>query len=382
MEIMRYFFQLLTIIGFPIYVLAQQDTPSLTRHLKNGNSIKIPFTIFSLVDHAGLSKDYDGAWMINEDFVINRASSILVLEMNCTDLEDWVGDEDVSGSMQLIIFLPAFKDTVSFSFNKSNSKAFHLVNNYGGPSSINNLASGTLKLIKKDSGCFLTASLLLTTQKPFTKQEIKLKDIPIKVHSLLSFNQLMDAMNRKREKEQQDFTQALSEMIIARDSVWEEEERKNPKVKEKFKGPFRFWMSQVNKAAYSRTTYYITEDSITIKKGPYDFLYYARNYPADKIASSHSLSQDQRGNFLKLSRQLKGDSLESTYTNFCIIDGLILHFDFEWEDKEINTTISNYYLPEIANVLNFVNTIVPRNFQIGYSKEFLLKSQKNCDLFK
>jgi len=76
----------------------------------------------------------------------------------------------------------------------------------------------------------------------------------------------------------------------------------------------------------------------------------------------------------------KSDSLKSIYSNTCIIDGLILHFKFEWGDAEMSLTISNYYLEKVVPAIDFINDIVPTEFHIYYDQKWLLEHQNNCDL--
>ena len=147
-------------------------------------------------------------------------------------------------------------------------------------------------------------------------------------------------------------------------------------------GTFRFWVSDVNKPGYSRTTYFISEDSIIIKEGPYDFIYFAKNYSEDVISFAKKLPQKYKQLLIELGKKIKADSLESTYTNFCLMDGLILSFHFEWPYLEKGTTISNYYLKTIEDVLLFLNTVVPKKYILTYPKEFLLERQEECEINK
>jgi hypothetical protein len=141
---------------------------------------------------------------------------------------------------------------------------------------------------------------------------------------------------------------------------------------------FEYWVSDLDKALHNRMTYHITSDSIEVKSGPYDFIYFSKDYQKDKVVFSAKLDSNQQDTFFQLDRDLKNDSLKSQYTNMCIIDGMILHFHFEWADKKFGTTLSNYYLEKMNPFVEYVNSIVPSEYKIGYDKKWCEKVMKDC----
>ncbi|SFT47355.1 hypothetical protein SAMN05216474_0755 [Lishizhenia tianjinensis] len=141
---------------------------------------------------------------------------------------------------------------------------------------------------------------------------------------------------------------------------------------------FEFWISDLDKAGYSRMTYHITSDSIVVKSGPYDLIYFSKDYEKDKVVFSTKLDSNQQSMFFQLDTSLKNDSLKPQYTNLCIMDGMILHFHFEWADKKIGTTLSNYYLEKMRPFVEYVNSIVPTDYKIGYDKEWCEEGMKDC----
>ncbi len=144
------------------------------------------------------------------------------------------------------------------------------------------------------------------------------------------------------------------------------------------KSEFTFWISSLDKAAFQRDTYQIYSDSIIVKTGPYDFIYFAKNYKKDKIVFKLLLDSCQKEVLRKISEKLKADSIKTIYSNACIIDGMILHFNFEWEDKEKSTTISNYYLSSMDSLVSFVNSIVIEKYKLWYNKDWLENNMKPC----
>ena len=149
-------------------------------------------------------------------------------------------------------------------------------------------------------------------------------------------------------------------------------------VKSQQNSKFEFWISSLDKAAFSRITYHITENEITIKSGPYDFIYFAKNYKKDKIVFKLKLDSLQKIKFKELGAIIKNDSLKSQYNNLCIIDGTIIHFLFEWNKLKKSTTISNYYLPILKPFVDFVNEKLPEKNKIYYDKADLEKLMKDC----
>jgi hypothetical protein len=143
-------------------------------------------------------------------------------------------------------------------------------------------------------------------------------------------------------------------------------------------GNFEFWISSLDKAAYGRVTYHITADSIIIKDGPYDFIYFAKNYKDDKVVFEQKLDSLEEIGLYKIADAITNDTLKSQYTNLCIIDGTILHFHFEWADKNKATTLSNYYLDKMKPFVDFVNKNVPTKYKIYYDKVGLEKLMKDC----
>src|SRR5258707_451576 len=133
-----------SILCFSIAVLiapelqAQQDKDSTACLIRfregTTSSYKIPMTKFCFVHDAGLNKDYSNGWVMKWDIVKKVHSNLLFLEMNSTDVEDWLGNEDISGSVQLVFELPAFSDSISLTNLSYRSKGIHVINNYGGGS--------------------------------------------------------------------------------------------------------------------------------------------------------------------------------------------------------------------------------------------------------
>jgi len=144
---------------------------------------------------------------------------------------------------------------------------------------------------------------------------------------------------------------------------------------------FEFWVSSIDKAGNKRLTYYVSDDSVIIKDGPYNFIYFAKNYEGDTLVFQEQLNDPAKMIFRKIGNTLKKDSLKSLYDNLCIMDGLILHFDFEWVDKNISSTISNIYVSKVQPFIALINKNVPPKYKIIYNKRELDQDLKNCDKY-
>ena len=149
-------------------------------------------------------------------------------------------------------------------------------------------------------------------------------------------------------------------------------------IKAQQRKDFQFWISSIDVSAFSRITYHVTADSIIIKDGAYDFLYFAKDYKKDEIVFGLKLDSAQKNTFSKIGLIIYKDSLKSQYTNLCIIDGTILYFHFEFGGKEKSTTLSNYYLATMKPFVDFVNQTIPKKYNIYYDKGDLKKLMQEC----
>lgn len=174
-----------------------------------------------------------------------------------------------------------------------------------------------------------------------------------------------------------DVNSILDHYVLERDSL---QQIVNDSIKDHpYRCEYRFWISNLDKALGKRITYEVRDNRLIIKKGPYDFMYFAPNYYADEIIFDTILKPKDQARMNSLMNIYKTVNLKSMYNTTCIIDGLILYFHFELDEENTSTTISNYYLEEVVPVIEFVNSIVPKEFYIDYNKKWLLELQNKCD---
>ena len=141
---------------------------------------------------------------------------------------------------------------------------------------------------------------------------------------------------------------------------------------------FTFWASSlVNDKTHEVITYYVTQDSIIVKEGAgWDFL------EKDKIGFSAKFTKQEQVDINSIAATLNGVSLKSFYYNPCIVQGVTHEFAFNWDNHTKRTTLSNYYLDEIGEFVNFINKKVPGEFSMLYDKAKLQNDLKNCSTTK
>jgi hypothetical protein len=360
-----------------------KDTTACLTRFKEGKTIsyKIPMTNYCFVKEAGLKRKWPGGWVMKWEVAKKANSNLLFMEMNSTDVEDWLGNEDVSGSVQLVFELPAFTDSFNLKGLTYKTKGLSIINNYGGSDTKKEYLTGEIKIIKRLDKVLINSSIDLITEKPNTKQQFILANNPVQSFTFEQYQEYMNKQDSIRELEKDEMVNAMTEAISARDSIWE---IKNQRIKDSlklhpYKGKFRFWISDIDKAGYSRNTYCITDDSLIVKEGPYDFIYLAKNYSKDSVYFRKPLNQSEKELLSKIEKRIELDSLKESYHNFCIIDGLILSFSFESAKFSKDVTVSNYYNETIAFVIDLVNKMAPKKYQLWYDKKVLLKQQSDCN---
>lgn len=375
-------FALTLLVSYKSVGQISKDTTACLTRFKEGKttSYKIPMTNYCFVKEAGLKREWPGGWVMKWEVAKKANSNLLFMEMNSTDVEGWLGNEDVSGSVQLVFELPAFTDSFTLKGLTYEKKGLSIINNYGGSDTKKEYLTGEIEIIKRLDKVLINSSIDLVTKKPNTKQQFLLTNNPVQSFTFEQYQEYMNKQDSIGDLEKDEMVNAMTEAINTRDSIWEIE---NNRVKDSLKqhpytGTFRFWVSDIDKAGYSRTTYSITKDSLIIKEGPYDFIYLAKNNLKDLVYFKRALTQSEKILLANVEQKVQSDTLEESYTNFCIIDGLILSFSFESAKFSKDVTVSNYYNESIANVLGFINKIASKKYKIWYDKKTLLKQQSEC----
>ena len=341
--------------------------------------ISIPLTCFCFVNHAEIKPDDDG-WVMDWSVQASKNSNLLFIEMNSTDVQGWMSNDDISGSMQLVLIIPDFLDSITIVFTSENQPGLHLINNITHDAKTYFGSSSSITLKRTLAGIQITGNIYMTSVKPRTKQQIYFRNKKTSTFSLAQFHSYNKKIDKKRKAEQEAMVKDVTDYIMLRDSVSEAVNKKyDDSIKaHPYMGPFRFWISNLNKAGYSRKTYYFTQDSIEIKTGPYDFIYFAKNYSKDKVVFKGKIDTQSKTELKMLADTIAMAGLKSRYENLCVMDGLILVFQFEWEGKVLEVNVSNYYNDNIALVIACINKMVPEEYKIWYDKKLLEERKKGC----
>ncbi len=357
-----------------------QDTAKafLTRYEKRNTFFQIPLTNFCFIEGTGYNTEYTNGWVMKWDLAPNPNSNMLVMEMNASEVYGVAEGHDISGSVQVVLQLPRFDDSIMLPLVTEKTKGIHVVNNNGGDGK--KYLKGWLNIHRHNGSVTINCSLKLIAKKPHTKQLIILNNISVAETGFAAYQLMRNKADSLEKKKTDDFANALTKAVIYRDSVWNIEKAriKDSLAKHPYQGPFRFWVSQVDKAEWYRATYEVTQNSLLIKEGSYDFIYIARNYPEDKKVFKKRFTKSERAMLDSLGKKLLTDTIKEYYWNRCIIDGLIVSFDFEWTGAEKQSTLENYYTDKLAGVIAFINRVSPKKYRIWYNKEELVAEQEKC----
>lgn len=343
--------------------------------------ISIPLTRFCFVTHTEIKPD-DTGWVMDWSVQPSKSNNLLFIEMNSTDVQGWAGNDDISGSFEMVLTVPDFLDSTTILLTSEKQQGLHFTNNIAHDAKTSFGSNSLIRLKKTASGILIAGDINMTSIKPNTKQQINFKNGPLHVFSLPQFHAYEKKVDKRREDEQKKMANDMVEYIMLRDSVSEVVNKKyNDSIEaHPYMGPLRFWISKVNKASYQRITYTVTQDSVEVKTGPYDFMYFAKNYRADKVMFVTKIDEQSLQELKSFKDTLETGGLKSYYDNTCMMDGLILVFQFEWEGKVIESNISNYYVSKIAPVIMFINKIVPESYHIWYDKKELDEWMKGCKI--
>jgi hypothetical protein len=138
---------------------------------------------------------------------------------------------------------------------------------------------------------------------------------------------------------------------------------------------FKIWIaSLVNDTAHEVITYYLTSDSLIVKKGAdWNFS------KTDTMFFVLKFTSQQKSDIVKIATSIKNLSFKSFYYNPCIIHGTTVEFSFRWTDSTKRTTLSNYYLEAVNPVVHFINKIVSTKYKIPFDKRKFQNDLKICD---
>jgi hypothetical protein len=92
-----------------------------------------------------------------------------------------------------------------------------------------------------------------------------------------------------------------------------------------------------------------------------------------------SLSNDEKNKTGSFIEGFSMDSLQTNYVNRCIQDGNQKTLLVKIGDKQKQIHVSNYYRKDVGELIELLNSNIPKEFEINYDKEELQKLMKDCN---
>jgi len=136
------------------------------------------------------------------------------------------------------------------------------------------------------------------------------------------------------------------------------------------KTEFKFSISSLDKSMFfDRLTYYVTAKGLIIKHGSDLEGLLSKKPKKAEVVFQIKLDSNEIRKFYTLVSIFRQDSLKAHYDNLCIMDGLILDFDFVLGNKKKALYLANYYVAAMQPFVDFVNVKVPEKYKIYYDKD-------------
>lgn len=149
------------------------------------------------------------------------------------------------------------------------------------------------------------------------------------------------------------------------------------------KTEFKFSVSSLDKSMFfDRLAYYVTSKYLIIKHGSDIDFSFGKKPQKATVVLQVKLDSSEVLQLYTLASIVDNDSLKSNYHNLCIIDGLILDFNFTSASKKKKLSLSNYYVSQMQPFVDFINMKVPEKYKIWYDRLDLEKIMAKCTASK
>lgn len=98
----------------------------------------------------------------------------------------------------------------------------------------------------------------------------------------------------------------------------------------------------------------------------------------DRLVFNQEFDAAQKEKVVRLLESIDFEGLKERYSNDCLDDGsqLLLHFRKNALERPVH--LSNYYLGEVARIIEFENSIAPKHLEIWHDHQRLLKALERC----
>ncbi len=118
--------------------------------------------------------------------------------------------------------------------------------------------------------------------------------------------------------------------------------------------------------------YQLTNDQLAITVG-------GLQRDQDNLVFKHEFDSEETARVVRLLDSIDFEGLKEQYSNDCMDDGSQILLDFRRDTLERSIHLSNYYLVEVARIVEFANSIAPKHLEIWYDRERLLKALERCE---
>ncbi len=135
---------------------------------------------------------------------------------------------------------------------------------------------------------------------------------------------------------------------------------------------FRLSLRDTDYSMARTRIYQLTNDQLSITVG-------GIQRDQDRLVFKHKFDSEEKAEVVRLLDPIDFEGLKKRYSNDCMDDGSQIVLDFRRDTLERSVHLNNYYLEEVAGIVEFTNSIAPKHLAIWYDRERLLKALERCE---
>ena len=150
------------------------------------------------------------------------------------------------------------------------------------------------------------------------------------------------------------------------------QESGEPSRSEVTTSPFQLSLRDTDYSMARTRIYHLTNDQLSITVG-------GLQRDRDSVVFKHEFDTEEKARVGRLLDTIDFEGLKDRYSNDCMDDGSQIRLDFKRATLERSIHLSNYYLEEVAGIVEFANSIAPKQLDIWYDRERLLKAFARCE---
>jgi hypothetical protein len=116
---------------------------------------------------------------------------------------------------------------------------------------------------------------------------------------------------------------------------------------------------------FSNTKIHLTEEKITI----------TTTISKDSITKNVNYSDT-----LQSISEMDISKLNNYYSNACVDDGISITIQYRRNGYYKKVIVDNYYQNDISKIIEFVNSLIPKDYKIWYDKNELISEYEKCNI--